>query len=605
MSDERPEALLKSALEKIVYFEARSGQLVNDLEQARQDALRLRAELAAAAQREIDLRGLVAELEVRAQRLHSEREESGRAVEALRHERADLIGKILEASRISRAGEEPSLDELDLAAFIADLRAEVIAHRQAAPRDGAGAGEGVVAQAAAVARTAGAAPSALAASPAELQAFTVRRDAGGGRSSASVSAVAEGLRAEGRLDVSAADLASLAAPPRQRERGARIEETLFEASIRELAAHDAPTRLRAAERLLTLGQVAAVPALATALHGEQEPTVAVALLAALAELARGTGPGDGALSRQVQAQLVAASPDVRIAALRALLALDATEAGPHLAAALEDPDRAVRRRASLLVLALRGEAALQLGARAIEDDDARVRALAALVLGASGEARARTPLTAALRDGDAAVRRAASQALGRLLGRDVGGLVDLDEAQRVRAVRRLARLEAHPVCSSVDALERLGERLQPSGRGATGGASVTSAPSSNAPAAHPASRVPSSEGQGRHGPGAATPARHREAAAAATAAAPFGRAVALLELAPAATASSARAGIASPTPAERAERVLIELRSALRGLTLEVLAESAALSIDAAKAACAALIDEGFVLQRGRKYFVA
>src|SRR2546429_5644263 len=50
------------------------------------------------------------------------------------------------------------------------------------------------------------------------------------------------------------------------------------------------------------------------------------------------------------------SPDVRIAALKALLRLDAGQAGPHLAAAIRGPDRAVRRGASLLALALTGSA---------------------------------------------------------------------------------------------------------------------------------------------------------------------------------------------------------------------------------------------------------
>jgi hypothetical protein len=35
LSDERPESLLKRALEKIVYFEARSTQLSNDFDRAR------------------------------------------------------------------------------------------------------------------------------------------------------------------------------------------------------------------------------------------------------------------------------------------------------------------------------------------------------------------------------------------------------------------------------------------------------------------------------------------------------------------------------------------------------------------------------------------
>ena len=87
MSDERPEALLKSALEKIIYFEARSEQLSTDLRGSRDESERLRRELAAAAQREIALRGQVAELEVTVARSTCEREEQARVNEALRRER--------------------------------------------------------------------------------------------------------------------------------------------------------------------------------------------------------------------------------------------------------------------------------------------------------------------------------------------------------------------------------------------------------------------------------------------------------------------------------------------------------------------------------------
>src|SRR5579864_5803046 len=100
LSDERPEALLRSALEKIVYFEARSEQLQRDLETARAQADGLERDLSAGAQREIELRRELAELQVQAARSHREREELARLNEALRQERAALIGKLVESSRI-------------------------------------------------------------------------------------------------------------------------------------------------------------------------------------------------------------------------------------------------------------------------------------------------------------------------------------------------------------------------------------------------------------------------------------------------------------------------------------------------------------------------
>src|SRR5580704_10718639 len=53
LNDERPEALLKSALEKIVYFEARSEQLEREIASARSEGETFKRELASAAQREI------------------------------------------------------------------------------------------------------------------------------------------------------------------------------------------------------------------------------------------------------------------------------------------------------------------------------------------------------------------------------------------------------------------------------------------------------------------------------------------------------------------------------------------------------------------------
>ena len=128
MGDERPETLLKSALERIVYFEARAGQLQTELAAAREEAERLKRELAVAAQREISVRREVAELQVRLERSHAEKQELGRVHDALRQERTQLMGKLLEASRIqtsSRDGEDADLG-LDLASFISELRSEAL-----------------------------------------------------------------------------------------------------------------------------------------------------------------------------------------------------------------------------------------------------------------------------------------------------------------------------------------------------------------------------------------------------------------------------------------------------------------------------------------------
>lgn len=516
MSADTPETLLRSALEKIVYFEARSTQLSNDLEQTRAELERLKDDLGQATQREIELRRVVAELEVRATRAHAEREEAARLNDALRRERAELIGKMLDASRINGA---EGLDGFDLSQFIAQLRSEVLV-----TRDGAT----VVAPPV---------PAPPAAPPREPSVSPTAR-------------LASELKLQGRLTVSADEVSALSG---SRTFPGRSEETLFGFSVRELAALDVASRVRAAERLTALAHPAAAPALASALHCETEPAAQVALLGALAALAKIEAVP------VVQPLLTAHSPEVRVAALKALLKLDPPTAGPHLAAAMRDPDKAVRRRASLLALGLSRREALELGTVAIRDSHADVRALAALVLGASQVDDARPLLFEAMRDVDARVRRAAGQALSTVLGRDVSGLVDLDEAHRRREVRRLASLEPVPV----------NER-------------TPRQPVAPPPAAAALSRPPVSA------PQAVAP-------------------TASIAAVPATAATRARVAVveAAPTSPQLQTSVLTELRAAIRGRTLHELAEGTGASTDAVTHVCGELISAGAVVRRGLKYFVA
>jgi HEAT repeat protein len=247
---------------------------------------------------------------------------------------------------------------------------------------------------------------------------------------------AQALQSQGRLEVSLAQVGALVT-------GAafegRTEETLFGFSVRELSAPDAPSRLRAAERLKALGHPAAAPALAAALNAESEPEVLAALLVSFAAFARGEGVNI------VLPHLTSAHADVRIAALKALLSIDTVRAGAHLTAAVKDPDKSVRRRASLLALSLTGGAALELGQEAIRDQDPEVRALAALVLGASGAEVARPRLLAAMRDPDLKVRRTAARSVSKMLGVEVGHVADMEDAVRRREVRKLASLPVRVV----------------------------------------------------------------------------------------------------------------------------------------------------------------
>ena len=93
MSDGRAEALLRSALEKIVYFEARSETLQSDAATLRSEADALRADLASASQRELELRRRVAELEVELGRSHRDREEAARVLDAMRAGVNELVAE--------------------------------------------------------------------------------------------------------------------------------------------------------------------------------------------------------------------------------------------------------------------------------------------------------------------------------------------------------------------------------------------------------------------------------------------------------------------------------------------------------------------------------
>ena len=567
MSEERPDALLKSALEKIVYFEARAEQLNHELTSTREEMEHLRRELAQSEERELTLRREVAGLEVRLGRMASEREELTRLNQALRTERSQLLGKLLEASRIRTsdrrerdADEEDDLG-IDLASFISQLRSEALE------------------------RPAVTAPSAPAypwpsqseppQRPQEVeQPAPALAMVSASASAASVSPVmqhAQRLFLEGRLAVSPGQMAELSGGG---------DETLFGFSVRELSAPDATSRVRAAERLKALGQPAAAPALATALHAEKDSTVQVALLAAFAEV----GKEEGVL---VVSPLLASNvPEVRIAALKALLSIAPREAAPHLAQAVKDPDRSVRRRASLLALGLEGEGARRLGEEAIHDPDPEVRSLAALALGAGSGEHARMLLLEALKDDEVRVRRSASQSLSRILGQDVSAVVDMDEGRRRREIRRLATLPVQPVRASL--LPKPAPRAAP----------PVAAPAPAAPPAPVARPTPAPSTAHRAAvPAAAAPARGVAQQAVRTAAAP---------------SSAPAQPVARPAARQPVSPVealcgplMSEIRAAIRGRSLGELASGVSAPPELAEEALTLLVARGAIIRRGHKYFAA
>nr|WP_242594374.1 HEAT repeat domain-containing protein [Corallococcus exiguus] len=380
-------------------------------------------------------------MEVKSARAQAEREELSRLNHALRLERDQLMAKLLDASRIHSSGQSRAMasdddDELgfDLASFISQLRSEVILRGDVPAMRAPFNGPAVPLKSSdpSVPWTERPAPtippraSTVASAAAESGLSPVAREA-------------QRLQSEGRLRVSPEQMAELSG-----HAGSTTDETLFGFSVRELSAADAAARVRAAERLKALAHPAAAPALAAALHAETDATAQVALVQAFAGLCREEG------ASVVSPLLSSPVPEVRIAALKALLVLAPKDAAPHLAQAMKDSDRSVRRRASLLALGLEGETARRLGEDAIHDTDPEVRALAALALGAGRGENARTLLLGALDDGEARVRKAAAQSLSRILGHDVSAVVALDDAHRRREIRRLATLPVKPVRATLE-----------------------------------------------------------------------------------------------------------------------------------------------------------
>jgi hypothetical protein len=583
VSDERPDALLKSALEKIVYFEARADQLHRELEATRQEVDRLKRELTDTRQREIVVRRELAELEVRVNRAHAERDDIARLNQALRDERTQLMGKLLDASRIHTSDQvRDEVDDefgIDLASFISQLRSEAL-NRPAS-------------DAPVVARknaewSAPPVPDAdeplfSVGMPGFVPALAVAPKVAQASAVSPVVQQAQRLYQEGRLGVSAQQMAELSG-----HSGAAggSDETLFGFSVRELSSPDPASRIRAAERLKNLAMPAAAPALATALHSETEPAAQVSLLTAFAGVCSEEG------ASVVSPLLASPVAEVRITALKALLTLAPDEAAPHLAQAMKDPDRAVRRRASLLALGLEGEAARKLGEEAIRDTDAEVRALAALALGAANGEGARTLLLETLLDPELRVRKAAAQSLSRILGHDVSSVVGLDEPQRRREVRRLATLPAHPVRAALEV------RPAPS---AAPVAAVSEAPAvvrAAAPVAAPAVVATVAPTRPAAAPERTGPVR--------AALAVMGARTETASVPPAAPEPRVPAPRAGPSPVETlCTSLMADIRSAIRGRSMGELTSALSAPVEAAQEALTLLLARGAVIRRGHKYFAA
>ncbi len=353
-----PGELLRSALEKIVFFECKLAQLESELTAARQVAERARADAATSRARETELTQQLAAARG-AQGAFTLREtDLVERVTLLETERERLLGGLVERARLGGApaaeGEAPAdADGADLAGFISELRAEIESLR----------GWKVAAE------TGGLGPMAASSRPHAASGPRV------GTGPAAVTELAGDFFAAGRTGFSRTDATALAGllP-------ARADRVLYERAMAELTAGEAPARKRAIRQLAALGARASAPLLAAALGREPDAEVKVALLEAM-----GSFQEPFAADLAVR-ELGDARPAVRAAALEMLASVAPEAALPHLARALADPGPLVRRRAAVLLGFVRGEVAEAALCGALRDADPGVaRAARAALSGRSSD----------------------------------------------------------------------------------------------------------------------------------------------------------------------------------------------------------------------------
>ena len=534
-----PEVLLRSALEKIVFFECRVASLESELDATRMNAARAREEASAARKRETTLEAALAHARGEQASAVAKSSELLDRVRLLEAERERFLSGMVEAARVagSPASEgEDAGSSHDLAGFISELRAEIEqlrAWKRAAEEAGVTLGE----------QRPAAAPSSPAAAAQSLPAGP-----------AALAAMADRFQAEGRIGVTREQVDALPSFT------TRSERALFQRSLDDLAATDPGTRRRAADGLRALGSRSAAPLLAAALGREDDAEVKTALLAALGALGE---PGAADLAVR---ELSDSRPAVRSAALEAAHALGQDRAVPHLAVALADASPLVRRRAAMLLGFTRGDLPEEALAAALLDRDAGVARAAAVALSGRPTARAQGALARALDHREPEVRRIAARAVGRWSGEAVDTAAA--EPERRFAARRISeKLLAVEGTDLRNAVMRIPQAVSARRRQQVRPARPVAAVAAAFPG--PAARAPA----------AVSPAAALQAAVAT---------VATVE--------------ADPVLATAA---LAEVRAALRGRTVDELAEALARDRLTVEAALRSLLAQGRLTVRGPRFFVS
>jgi hypothetical protein len=553
-----PEGILRSALEKIVFFECRVSQLESELSAARTTAERARADAVEARRRETELaQALAAERGARGD-AEARTDDLGERVRLLEGERERLLGGLVDRARVGGAAGAggapgPDVDGADLAGFIAELRAEIVALRAwKAEAEAAGI------------RGGGSIPAAR-----------------GERAAESMPALLARFRDEGRVGLSGRDSDRL-----KDLLTTRADRVLYERSMDDLAARDPRVRARAVRALEALGVRAAAPLLAAALGREDDEGVKAAILGAL-----------GRFQEPFAAELCTralgdARPAVRVAALEALARVAQGEAEPRVAQALSDPSPLVRRRAALLLGFTGGDRAEAALSVALGDPDRGVARAAAAALSGRPTARAQGALARALEHPQESVRRAAAASLSRVAGEAVSAEGPAPEL-RASSRRIAARLAAMDGAELRDAVLAGATREPARGRAARASSPVQPAlPPPPAVVAPPVAPRPQQ----------ARPAVRPSPPVAAQAAAPApGHAA----VARAATAVMVEETAPAPAAGGLEALVLGELRAALRGAAPADLAAALDAPLAAVAAALEVLRARGTLVQRGPRFFTA
>lgn len=635
-----PEGLLRSALEKIVFFECRVSQLESELAASRDAAIRARADAAKAERRALQLeqamaseKGARTDADRRADELHDR-------VRRLEAERERLLGGLVDRARLSGAGGssgEPPQEEggADLAGFIAELRAEIETlrafraeveaagfDRRAAtrPPDAEPPGAGLPARSAPPARE----PLAPARGEEDARGREVREAPAPPRTAPrhaeheTIASLATRYELTGRVGLTSRD-----ADRMKDQLATRADRALYERSMDDLTSPDPGRRVRAVRALEALDPRASAPIMAAALGREESAEVKIALLATLARL------GEPFAADLAERELADPRPPVRVAALEALASVAAGAAEARLAAALSDESPLVRRRAALLLGLQPGARAEEALAIALADADRGVARAAAVALSGRPSARAQGTLARGLEHPDASVRRAAGLALSRISGEpvDADAPATARRATSRRIAERLAGMDGEELRAAV-----LRSADAPGARATAPSAAEPPRATSRVRAGRSAAPGGVASKVAEPVPDVALPRPARATVAVAVAAA--------VEHAPPAMAPdvgavggsasislgarTAVAVLAAPEPEDASmaseggaggedtggsgdvsSRIVGEIRAALRGCTVEALGSALGEPAARIEAALAALLQSGAVAQRGTRWFMS